>query len=105
MVDLNYRVRLTTQTVQHVIASTVQLLGDHLVFVNSKGQLTAPLLKDSVRKLEYAAHIVPVLRCSVAARALSQFLNLVFLRSDGSLATLFDLKIVACWSRITSYSA
>jgi hypothetical protein len=49
MVDLNYRVRLTTQTVQHVIASTVQLLGDHLVFVNSKGQLTAPLLKDSVR--------------------------------------------------------
>ena len=49
MVDHNYRVRLTTQTVQHVIASTVQLHGDHLVFVNSKGQLTALFLKNLVR--------------------------------------------------------
>jgi hypothetical protein len=49
MVDHNYRVRLRTQTVQHVIASTVQLHGDHLVFVNSKGQLTALLLMNLVR--------------------------------------------------------
>jgi hypothetical protein len=49
MVDHNYRVHLTTHTVQHVIASTVQLHGDHLVFVNSKGQLTALFLKDLVR--------------------------------------------------------
>jgi hypothetical protein len=39
MLDHNYRVGLTTQTVQHVIASTAQLHGDHLVFVNSKGSL------------------------------------------------------------------
>jgi hypothetical protein len=39
MVDHNYRVRLTTQTVQHVIASTVQLHGDHLVLVNSRVSL------------------------------------------------------------------
>jgi hypothetical protein len=49
MADHNYRVRLTTHTVQHVTASTVQLHGDHLVFVNSKGQLTALFLKDLVR--------------------------------------------------------
>jgi hypothetical protein len=49
MVDHNYRIRLTTQAVQHVIASTVQLYGDHLVFLNSKGQLTALFLKDAVQ--------------------------------------------------------
>jgi hypothetical protein len=49
MVDHSYRVRLKTQTVQHVIASTVQLCGDHLVFVNSKGQLAALFLKDLVQ--------------------------------------------------------
>jgi hypothetical protein len=49
MVDHSYRVRLSTQTVQHVIASTVQLYGDHLVFVNSNGQLTALFLKNLVR--------------------------------------------------------
>jgi hypothetical protein len=47
MVDHNYRVRLT-KAVRHVIASTVQLHGDHLVFVNSKCQLTALFLKDLV---------------------------------------------------------
>jgi hypothetical protein len=48
MVDHSYRVRLKTQTVQHVIASSVQLYGDHLVFVNSNGQLAALFLKDLV---------------------------------------------------------
>jgi hypothetical protein len=38
-------VYLTIQTVQHVLASTVQLHCDHVVFVNSRGQLTALFLK------------------------------------------------------------
>jgi hypothetical protein len=59
MVDHNYRVRLTTQTVQHVIASTVQLHDDHLVFVNSKGQLTALFLKNLVRSWNMLPNIVP----------------------------------------------
>jgi hypothetical protein len=59
MVDHNYRVRLTTHTVQHVIASTVQLHGDHLVFVNSKGQLTALFLKDLVRSWTMLPSMVP----------------------------------------------
>jgi hypothetical protein len=59
MVDHNYRVRLTTHTVQHVIASTVQLHGDHLVFVNSKGQLTALFLKDLVRSWTMLPNMVP----------------------------------------------
>jgi tRNA(Ile2) C34 agmatinyltransferase TiaS len=66
MVDHNYRVRLTTQTVQHVVASTVQLHGDHLVFVNSKGQLTALFLKNFVRSWNMLSNILPddtVLRC------------------------------------------
>jgi hypothetical protein len=49
MVDHNYRVRLTTQTFQHVLASTVQLHGDHLVFLNSEGALTALFLKNAIR--------------------------------------------------------
>jgi hypothetical protein len=68
MVDHNYRVRLTTQTVQHVIASTVQLHGDHLVFVNSKGQLTALFLKDFVQSWNMLPNILPddtvLRRCS-----------------------------------------
>jgi hypothetical protein len=68
MVDHNYRVRLTNQTVQHVIASTVQLHGDHLVFVNSKGQLTALFLKDLVRSWNMLPNILPddtvLRRCS-----------------------------------------
>jgi hypothetical protein len=68
MVDHSYRLRLTTQTVQHVIASTVQLHGDHLVFVNSKGQLTALFLKNVVRSwnmLPNTVHHDTVLRhCS-----------------------------------------
>ena len=68
MVDHNYRVRLTTQTVQHVIASTVQLHGDHLVFVNSKGQLTALFLRDVVRSWNMLPDMVPdntvLRRCS-----------------------------------------
>jgi hypothetical protein len=59
MIDHNYRVRLTTQTIQHVIASTVQLQGDHLVFVNSKGQLTALFLKNFVRSWNMLPNIVP----------------------------------------------
>jgi hypothetical protein len=59
MVDHNIRVRLTTQTVQHVIASTVQLHGDHLVFVNAKGQLTALFLKDLVWSWKMLPNTVP----------------------------------------------
>jgi hypothetical protein len=83
MVDHNYRVRLTTQRVQHVIASTVQLHGDHLVFVNSKGQLTALFLKNLVRSWNMLPNILPadtgLRRCSGTG-------------SDGSLATLIDLE-------------
>jgi hypothetical protein len=76
MVDHNYRVRLKAQTVQHVIAATVQhviaatvqLHGDHLVFVNSKGQLTALFLKDLVRSWEMLPNTLPdnaeLRRCS-----------------------------------------
>jgi hypothetical protein len=58
MVDHNYRVRLTTQTVQHVIASTVQLHGDQLAFVNSKGQPTALFLKNLVGSWNVLPNIV-----------------------------------------------
>jgi hypothetical protein len=58
MVDHNYRARLTTQTVQLVIASTAQLHGDHLVFVNSKGQLTALFLKELVRSWNMLPNMV-----------------------------------------------
>jgi hypothetical protein len=68
MVDHSYRVRLTTLTVQHVIASTVQLYGDHLVFVNSKGQLTALFLKNLVRSWNMLPNVLPddivLRRCS-----------------------------------------
>ena len=59
MVDHSYRVRLTTQTVQHVIASTVGLYGDHLVFVNSNGQLTALFLKNMVRSWNMLPNVLP----------------------------------------------
>ena len=59
MVDHSYRVRLTTQTVQHVIASTVQLYGDHWVFVNSNGQLTALFLKSLVRSRNMLPKVLP----------------------------------------------
>jgi hypothetical protein len=59
MVDHNYRVRLTIQTVQHVIASTVQLHGDHLMFMNSKGQLTALFLKDLVLSWNMLPNTLP----------------------------------------------
>jgi hypothetical protein len=59
MVDHSYRVRLTTRTVQHVVASTVQLYGDHLVFVNSHGQLTALFLKDLVRSWNMLPNVLP----------------------------------------------
>ena len=59
MVDHNYRVRLTTQTLRHVIASTVQLYGDHLVFVNSNGQLTALFLKNLVRSWNMLPNKLP----------------------------------------------
>jgi hypothetical protein len=59
MVDHNYRVRLKTQTVQHVTASTVELHGDHLVFVNSRGQLAALFLRDLVRSWKMLPDTVP----------------------------------------------
>jgi hypothetical protein len=59
MVDHSYRVRLKTLTVQHVIASTAQLYGDHLVFVNSNGQLTALFLKKLVRSWHMLPNVLP----------------------------------------------
>jgi hypothetical protein len=58
MVDHAYRVRLTTQTVHHVIASTAEFHGDHLVFVNSKRQLTALFLKDLVQSWNMLPNMV-----------------------------------------------
>ena len=48
MIDHIYRVFLRTGAIQHVIASTVQIHGDHLVFLNSRGVLTALFLLDIV---------------------------------------------------------
>ena len=59
MIDHSYRVRLKTQTVQHVIASTVQLYGDHLVFANSNGQLTALFLKSLVQSWQMLPNVLP----------------------------------------------
>jgi hypothetical protein len=59
MVDHYYRVRLTTQTFQHIIASTVQIHGDHLVFLNSEGQLIALFLKSLVRSWNMLPNTVP----------------------------------------------
>jgi hypothetical protein len=59
MVDRNYRVRLKTQQVHHVIALTVELHGDHLVFVNAKGQLTALFLKELVRSWKMLPNMGP----------------------------------------------
>jgi hypothetical protein len=59
MADHNYRVHLTIQTVQHVPASTVQLHCDHVVFVNSRGQLTALFLKGLVRSWNMLPSTVP----------------------------------------------
>jgi hypothetical protein len=68
MLDHTYRVRLTIQTVQHVIASTVQIHGDHLIFMNAKGQLAALFLKDLVRSWNMLPNTVPhdtaLRRCS-----------------------------------------
>jgi hypothetical protein len=59
MVDHYYRVRLTSQTFQHVTASTVQLHGDHLVFLNSKGQLKALFARNAVRSWNMLPNMVP----------------------------------------------
>ena len=59
MVDHSYRLRLTTQTVQHTIASAVQHYGDQLVFVNSNGQLTALFLKNLVRSWNKLPNMLP----------------------------------------------
>ena len=59
MADHIYRVRLKTQTVHHIIASTVELQGDHLVFVNSKGQLTALFLKSVVQSWSMLPNKLP----------------------------------------------
>jgi hypothetical protein len=59
MVDRSYQVRLRTRTVQHVIASAVQLHGDHLVFVNSNGQLAALFLKDLVISWKMLPNVLP----------------------------------------------
>jgi hypothetical protein len=59
MADHVYRVHLTTQTVQHVTASTLQLHGDHLVFLDSKGQLTALFLKNLVQSWNMLPNKLP----------------------------------------------
>jgi hypothetical protein len=59
MADHVYRVHLTTQTVEHVTASTVQLHGDHLVFLNSKGQITALFLTNLVRSWNMLPNKLP----------------------------------------------
>ncbi len=59
MSDHNYRIRLTTKTVKHVVASTVQLHGDHLVFTNSNGQPTALFLKNLVRSWSMLPNVLP----------------------------------------------
>jgi hypothetical protein len=59
MIDHSYRVRLKTQAIQHVVASTVEIHGDHLVFVNSNGQLTALFVKSVVRSWNMLPNILP----------------------------------------------
>jgi hypothetical protein len=59
MLDHSYRIRLKTESVQHVIASTVQIHGEHLVFVNSKGQLAALFLKNFVRSWNMLPNLTP----------------------------------------------
>jgi hypothetical protein len=76
MVDHNYRVRLKTQTAQHVLAATVEAHGDHLVFVNSKGQLTALFLRDLVRSWNMLPNTVPDDTALVTARVSSQLHSL-----------------------------
>jgi hypothetical protein len=71
MVDHSYRVRLKNQTVKHVIASTVQLHGDHLVFVNSNGQLTALFLKSLVRSWSMLPNVAPNLHGSTSIHCYS----------------------------------
>jgi hypothetical protein len=59
MADHIYRVYLTTQTVQHVTGSTVQVYGDHLVFLNSKGQITALFLRNLVQSWNMLPNKLP----------------------------------------------
>jgi hypothetical protein len=59
MADHIYRVHLTTQAVHHVIASTVELHGDHLVLLNSKGQLAALFLKNLVQSWNMLPNKLP----------------------------------------------
>ncbi len=54
-VDHPYRVRLTTQTVQHVIASTVQLYGDPPGVCEFKRSAYCSILEKLGSELEYAA--------------------------------------------------
>jgi hypothetical protein len=55
MVDHNYRVHLKRQTCHHVIASTLELHGDHLVFVKCKGSAYNLFSEGVGSELEYAA--------------------------------------------------
>jgi hypothetical protein len=66
MIDHTYRVRLTTGTILHVVASTVQIEGDHLAFVGSKGNLSALFIVEMVGSWRMlpngaASEMVPVL--------------------------------------------
>jgi hypothetical protein len=72
MVDRTYRVHLTTATVQHVIASTVQIHGDHLVFLDSKGKLAALFSTGLVRSWNILPNATKACRCRPRTMALIQ---------------------------------
>ncbi len=75
MADQTYRVHLTTGTVQHVIASTVQIHGEHLVFLDLKGKLTALFLSGLVRRWNILPNATRASRCRSGAKAVSERYN------------------------------
>jgi hypothetical protein len=72
MADQTYRVHLTTGTVQHVTASTVQIHGDHLVFLDSKGKLAALFFTGLVRSWNILPNATKARRCRPRTKALVQ---------------------------------
>jgi hypothetical protein len=72
MADHTYRVHLTTGTVQHVIASTAKIHGDHLVFVDSEGKLTALFLAGLVRSWNMVPNATIASRCQSRTKALRE---------------------------------
>jgi hypothetical protein len=60
MTDHTYRVRLTTGTILHVVASTVQIEGDQVAFVGSKGNLSALFIAELVDSWKMLPNVVAV---------------------------------------------